>query len=335
MPVGKAVSARVTAGRVVSTSWCRASTRSTRRGSVTTCSATSSSGSTSTAPSPTSSPSCTSCSASIRSRSRTPSISASAPSSTTTATTSSSCSTAPGATAPGPASRCARCTCSSRASTSSRSTATRCPRSTQQREQLDGRVAAQRAVPALPGPGRARRQLLPAALGDMDDEIDELEAAVLARPTDQQLAAAVLAQAPARRDAQGGDAAARPVRPLGRPDRRAPRARARRARLLPRRLRPPDPDQRPDRLLSRPPVRRHRPLPLDGQQPPERRDEAAHRDRDDLPAAGVHHRLLRPELRLHGHRLIRAEWTFWVLGVGSMLATLAGLLLFFRRKSWL
>ncbi len=33
--------------------------------------------------------------------------------------------------------------------------------------------------------------------------------------------------------------------------------------------------------------------------------------------------------------LIRGTWTFWVIGVGSMLATLAVLLLFFRRKSWL
>jgi hypothetical protein len=31
---------------------------------------------------------------------------------------------------------------------------------------------------------------------------------------------------------------------------------------------------------------------------------------------------------------ITHEWTFWVLGVGSMLATCAGLLVFFRRKSW-
>ena len=32
--------------------------------------------------------------------------------------------------------------------------------------------------------------------------------------------------------------------------------------------------------------------------------------------------------------LITAEWTFWVIGVGSMLATCAGLLVFFRRKGW-
>jgi magnesium transporter len=32
--------------------------------------------------------------------------------------------------------------------------------------------------------------------------------------------------------------------------------------------------------------------------------------------------------------LIRAEWTFWVVGVGSMLATCVLLLAFFRRKGW-
>jgi magnesium transporter len=32
--------------------------------------------------------------------------------------------------------------------------------------------------------------------------------------------------------------------------------------------------------------------------------------------------------------LITPEWTFWVIGVGSMLATCAGLLVFFRRKGW-
>ena len=31
---------------------------------------------------------------------------------------------------------------------------------------------------------------------------------------------------------------------------------------------------------------------------------------------------------------IHAEWTFWVLGVGIILATCAGLLVFFRRKGW-
>jgi magnesium transporter len=32
--------------------------------------------------------------------------------------------------------------------------------------------------------------------------------------------------------------------------------------------------------------------------------------------------------------LITSEWTFWVIGVGSMLATCAGLLVYFRRKGW-
>ncbi len=32
--------------------------------------------------------------------------------------------------------------------------------------------------------------------------------------------------------------------------------------------------------------------------------------------------------------LIRAPWTFWVLGVGSMLATSVGLLRRFQRKGW-
>ncbi len=32
--------------------------------------------------------------------------------------------------------------------------------------------------------------------------------------------------------------------------------------------------------------------------------------------------------------LIRTEWTFWVIGVGSVLLTCAGLLVFFRRKGW-
>jgi magnesium transporter len=34
-------------------------------------------------------------------------------------------------------------------------------------------------------------------------------------------------------------------------------------------------------------------------------------------------------------RNIDAGWTFWVIGLGSMVATALGLLLFFRRKSWL
>ena len=33
-------------------------------------------------------------------------------------------------------------------------------------------------------------------------------------------------------------------------------------------------------------------------------------------------------------RVINTEWTFWVLGIGSMVATCIGLLVFFRRKGW-
>ncbi len=43
-------------------------------------------------------------------------------------------------------------------------------------------------------------------------------------------------------------------------------------------------------------------VPLHRLEPAERRDQAARADRDDLPAALVHHRLLRPELRVDGRR---------------------------------
>ncbi len=33
-------------------------------------------------------------------------------------------------------------------------------------------------------------------------------------------------------------------------------------------------------------------------------------------------------------RELTSEWTFWVIGVGSMVATCVGLLIFFRRKGW-
>jgi magnesium transporter len=35
------------------------------------------------------------------------------------------------------------------------------------------------------------------------------------------------------------------------------------------------------------------------------------------------------------NHLIKSTWTFWVIGVGSMLATVGGLVLFFRRRGWL
>lgn len=32
---------------------------------------------------------------------------------------------------------------------------------------------------------------------------------------------------------------------------------------------------------------------------------------------------------------ITAPWTFWVIGVGTMVATCVGLAVFFRRKGWI
>ena len=93
----------------------------------------------------------------------------------------------------------------------------------QQRHQLDGRVLHSEQFLLYRVLDALTDSFFP-LLADMDDEIDELEAAVLANPTDAAAPAAVLAQAPARRDAQGRHPAARPVRPRGRPDRRAARA---------------------------------------------------------------------------------------------------------------
>jgi Mg2+ and Co2+ transporter CorA len=70
--------------------------------------------------------------------------------------------------------------------------------------------------------------------------------------------------------------------------------------LLPRHLRPPDPDQRPHRQLSGPADRGDGRLSLDRLEPTEQRHEAARRHRDDLPATQLAHGLLRSELRLRG-----------------------------------
>ncbi len=86
-----------------------------------------------------------------------------------------------------------------------------------------------------------------------------------------------------------------------------PGLRSRLAQLLPRRLRPRDPDLRPDRLLPRPARRHPRRLPLGRLQPPQPDHQAADRGGDDLPAALLRRRLLRPELQVDGpqHRLRR------------------------------
>ena len=199
---------------------------------------------------------------------------------------------------PGPRirTRCARCTCSSAVNISSPSIATRCRRSTSSASSSTGvsctassSCSTASSMPSSTASSRCWRT--------WTTRSTSWKRRVLASPTDEQLQRlfALKRQLVAMRKV------ITPQRDLfaqlGRPDRRASRTRARRARLLPRHLRPPDPDQRPDRLLPRPALRRHRPVPLDGQQPSERRHEAAHGDRHDLPAARLHHRLLRPELR--------------------------------------
>jgi Mg2+ and Co2+ transporter CorA len=32
---------------------------------------------------------------------------------------------------------------------------------------------------------------------------------------------------------------------------------------------------------------------------------------------------------------IRGTWAFWVIGIGSMVATVLALIVFFRRKGWI
>ena len=86
--------------------------------------------------------------------------------------------------------------------------------------------------------------------------------------------------------------------------------------LLPRPLRPPDPPGRPGRQLPGPALERDGHAPLDGVEPPQRRDEAADHHRHHLPAAQLPHRVLRAELRLPGARGIAPTWSFWVLGIG-------------------
>ena len=198
-------------------------------------------------------------------------------------------------------SRCARSTCSSPASTSSppsRSAAgARSPARAARRPR-----AAQRAVPHLPRPRRAHRQLLPAARATWTTRSTTLEAAVLDEPD----------RTPARSGCSRSSGELVAMRKVVTPQRDLFARSVDQIAELPglelderdyfrdvydHLIRISDLIDSYRDLLSG----RHRPLPVDGQQPPERRDEAAHRDRHDLPAAGVHHRVLRPELRLPGH----------------------------------
>jgi CorA-like Mg2+ transporter protein len=127
-------------------------------------------------------------------------------------------------------------------------------------------------------------------LAEFDDRIDELENAIFVRASDSQLQEifqmkrllvgmrkAVTPQRDSFAGLRGGIA------------------------QLPGLLRPPDPHQRPDRQLPRPADGRDGRLPVDRVQPAQRCDEAVGRDRNDLSAAQLADRLLRPELRL-AHR---------------------------------
>ena len=66
------------------------------------------------------------------------------------------------------------------------------------------------------------------------------------------------------------------------------------------------------------------------QRAPERDRQAADADRHDLPAADVHHRLLRAELRLARSTSIDTLGAFLVFGVGSFVGAGIVLLLWFR-----
>ena len=104
--------------------------------------------------------------------------------------------------------------------------------------------------------------------------------------------------------------------------------------LLPRHLRPPDPDQRPDRQLPRPAHGRDGRLPLDRLQPAQRGDEAAGRDRDHLPAA---HACITGFFGQNFGWLV-GHIGGWPAFVGSASApsssAVAILLVFFKRRGW-
>ena len=83
----------------------------------------------------------------------------------------------------------------------------------QQREQLDGRVLHSEQFLLYRVLDALTDSFFP-LLAEMDDEIDELEAAIILEPNGQAASAAVLTQAPTRRDAQGRYPSARSVRSI-------------------------------------------------------------------------------------------------------------------------
>ena len=93
----------------------------------------------------------------------------------------------------------------------------------EQRTQLDGRVLHSEQFLLYRVFDALTDSFFP-LLARIDDEIDELEAAVIAGPTDEQLQQLFAMKRDARRNAQGRHAPARPLRPLDRPARRPARA---------------------------------------------------------------------------------------------------------------
>ena len=116
---------------------------------------------------------------------------------------------------------------------------------------------------------------------------------------------------------------------------RNPRPRSRLAQLLPRRLRPRDPDLRPDRLLPRPPRRHPRRLPLGRLQPAQPDHQAADRGGDDLPAALLRRRFLRPELQVDGDQHRQRAAPSSCSGSAAWSSPWLGLLVWFRRGSYI
>ena len=154
------------------------------------------------------------------------------------------------------------------------------------RRRLDRARARRRAVRRLPHPRRAHRQLLPGARRNRRRDRRARGARCSpTRPTSSCSASSDSSASSSRCGAVVTPQRDMFARARSRTSSNLPGLEAGAARLLPRRLRPPDPDLGPHRLLPRPALRRDGRLPLDRLQPAQRRHEAAHDRRDDLPAA--------------------------------------------------
>ena len=135
-------------------------------------------------------------------------------------------------------------------------------------------------------------------LDKFDSQIDELEDAILVKPTDAQLGTLfamkrsliVIRKVITPQRDMFASITSGVVELPGVSDRR-PSVHAGH-------LRPPDPDERSGGRLPRPPERGHGHPPVDRVQPAQRGHEAADHHRHRVPAPQLPHRLLRPELLL-------------------------------------